>query len=201
MQFTYERAGNNCWLIDKLIFDENTVIHYSTETNYVEVKDLISCLKLKQLTINNFSGLEDYLKKNYSEVLPEQQFTYEREGNDCWLTDTLNFIGKQVLCTVDVKSSRRNFNETTNIKVTSLLSYLKEECLTLDNFPGLEDYLKEYYSEVLPKLPITERELISQLVEMLDHFIEGDDNIDFDAYKKAMLYLDPSYDESEDFLV
>ena len=129
------------------------------------------------------------------------QFTYEREGNDCWLTDTLNFIGKQVLCTVDVKSSRRNFNETTNIKVTSLLSYLKEECLTLDNFPGLEDYLKEYYSEVLPKLPITERELISQLVEMLDHFIEGDDNIDFDAYKKAKLYLDPSYDESEDFLV
>jgi len=129
------------------------------------------------------------------------QFTYEREDNDCWLTDTLNFIGKQFLCTVDVKSSKGNFNETTNIEVTSLLSYLKEECLTLDNFPGLEDYLKEYYPEVLSKLPITERELISQLVEMLDHFIEGDDNIDFDAYKKAKLYLDPSYDENEDFLV
>ena len=112
------------------------------------------------------------------------QFTYEREGNDCWLTDTLNFIGKQVLCTVDVKSSKGNFNETTNIEVTSLLSYLKEECLTLDNFPGLVDYLK---------MKFTARELISHLVEMLDHFIEGDDNIDFDAYKKA------NYDESEDY--
>lgn len=125
------------------------------------------------------------------------QFTYEREGNDCWLTDTLNFIGKQVLCTVDVKSSKGNFNETTNIEVTSLLSYLKEECLTLDNFPGLEDYLKMKFI----KMKFTERELISQLVEMLDHFIEGDDNIDFDAYKKAKLYLDPNYNESEDFLV
>lgn len=123
------------------------------------------------------------------------QFTYEREGNDCWLTDTLNFIGKQVLCTVDVKSSKGNFNETTNIEVTSLLSYLKEECLTLDNFPGLEDYLKMKFT----KAQFTERELISQLVEMLDHFIEGDDNIDFDAYKKAKLYLDPNYNESEDY--
>lgn len=95
------------------------------------------------------------------------EFTYEREGNDCWLTDTLNFIGKQVLCTVDVKSSKGNFNETTNIEVTSLLSYLKEECLTLDNFPGLKDYLKEYYSEVLPKQQFEESQ------EVIDKYFTG----------------------------
>ena len=94
MQFTYEREGNNCWLIDKLIFDENTVIHYSRwtgnwagkETNCVEVEDLISCLKLKRLTINNFPGLEDYLKEYYSEVLPKQQFEESQEAIDKYFT-------------------------------------------------------------------------------------------------------------------
>lgn len=131
------------------------------------------------------------------------QFTYEREGNDCWLTDTLNFIGKQVLCTVDVKSSKGNFNDTTNIEVTSLLSYLKEECLTLDNFPGLEDYLKEYYFEVLPKQQFTEKELIKQLIEGIQKWAADEDGIHYDcleAYVRAKKYINPSWQPDKDYL-
>lgn len=92
MQFTYEREGNLCWLIDKLIFEKNTVIHYQLATGSWEVEDascikidkLLNYLKCSNLELCNFPGLKDYLKKNYpnillSEVLPKEEQPTERE--------------------------------------------------------------------------------------------------------------------------
>ena len=125
------------------------------------------------------------------------QFSYNETDN--W-KHTLDF-GTDYL--VHFKSSEFPLGifESQAVHKYNWLTYFNKVNLDINNFPGLEDYLKKNYPEVLPSAPITERELISQLVEMLDHFIEGDDNIDFDAYKKAKLYLDPNYDESEDFFV
>lgn len=77
MQFIYEREGNNCWLTDKLIFEKSTVIHYQLatgnwgieDTSYIKIDNLLNYLKGSNLTLDNFSGLEDYLKENYPEVL------------------------------------------------------------------------------------------------------------------------------------
>lgn len=127
------------------------------------------------------------------------QFTYEREGNDCWLTDTLTFI-KSVYHTKKWTGSwagvKQDFTE-----VKDLLEYLNYNDLTLDNFPGLEDFLKENYPEVfLPKQQPSERELITQLVRMVDQCMAGDPElVDWNMYKQAKLYLDPNYDESDDY--
>ena len=128
------------------------------------------------------------------------QFTYEREGNDYWFTVKLTFT-KEVILINQQWTGYHSDEHSEVLKSSELLSFLDNNNLTIQNFSGLEDYLKENYPEVLPTQQPTERELISQLVEMLDHFIEGDDNINFNAYKKAKLYLDPNYDESEDFFV
>lgn len=121
-------------------------------------------------------------------------FTYIREIiNGCWLTDTLTFTflenvyhnkkwtGKALL-------GNEYFN---TIEVKDLLEYLNCKNLTLDNFSGLEDYLKENYPEVfLPKQPPTERELIENLVNMVDQCFKGNSElVDWDMYEKAKVYL------------
>jgi hypothetical protein len=129
------------------------------------------------------------------------QFTYEREGNDCWpLTDTLYFIKDSVYHTKKWTGywagNKQDFTE-----VKDLLKYLDSNNLTLDNFPKLEDYLKENYPEaLLSTQPPTERELITQLIKMVDQCMKGDlELVDWNMYKQAKLYLDPNYDESDDY--
>ena len=77
MQFTYEREGNNCWYTVKLTFTKEVIlinqqwlgsfIHEYSEV--IKPEELLEILSSRNLLISNFSGLEDYLKENYPEVL------------------------------------------------------------------------------------------------------------------------------------
>jgi hypothetical protein len=128
------------------------------------------------------------------------QFTYEREGNDCWLTNKLIFIGSQVLFIFMSKGWQEESNETENVEVSRLLDYLKRKSLSIQNFSGLEDYLKENYPNLLPNPQLTERELITQLIRMVDQCMAGDPElVDWNMYKQAKLYLDPDLNENEQY--
>jgi hypothetical protein len=53
---------------------------------------------------------------------------------------------------------------------------------------------------LLPKSELTERELIIELVNIVELFAtENSDWVNWDIYRKAKLYLDPNYDETKDY--
>jgi hypothetical protein len=82
MQFTYEREGNDSWLTVKLTFTKKVILITQQWTGYysnyqldvIEPKELLEILNSQNLLVSNFSGLEDYLKENYPEVLSSKQF-------------------------------------------------------------------------------------------------------------------------------
>ena len=82
MQFTYEREDNNSWLTVKLTFTKEVILITQQWTGYysnyqldvIEPKELLEILNSQNLLVSNFSGLEDYLKENYPEVLFSKQF-------------------------------------------------------------------------------------------------------------------------------
>ena len=82
MQFTYEREDNNSWLTVKLTFTKEVILITQQWTGYysnyqldvIEPKELLEILNSQNLLVSNFSGLEDYLKENYPEVLSSKQF-------------------------------------------------------------------------------------------------------------------------------
>ena len=82
MQFTYEREDNNSWLTVRLTFTKEVILITQQWTGYysnyqldvIEPKELLEILNSQNLLVSNFSGLEDYLKKNYPEVLSSKQF-------------------------------------------------------------------------------------------------------------------------------
>lgn len=91
MQFTYERKGNDyCWLTDTLTFTKDIIHHYARWVESLKVGDKQSCVKvdklldylnLNRLTLDNFSGLEDYLKENYPEVLFKESKDIDYEND------------------------------------------------------------------------------------------------------------------------
>ena len=82
MQFTYEREDNNSWLTVRLTFTKEVILVNQQWTGYysnyqldvIEPKELLEILNSQNLLVSNFSGLEDYLKENYPEVLSSKQF-------------------------------------------------------------------------------------------------------------------------------
>jgi len=98
------------------------------------------------------------------------QFTYEREGNLCWIADYLTFTKKDNVVHYKEYTGTYEGVETSSTKVNNLLNYLDEQGLTVDNFLGLENYLKENYPELLPKSELTEKELIIELVNIVELF-------------------------------
>ena len=82
MQFTYEREDNNSWLTVRLTFTKEVILITQQWTGYysnyqldvIEPKELLEILNSQNLLVSNFSGLEDYLKENYPEVLSSKQF-------------------------------------------------------------------------------------------------------------------------------
>ena len=82
MQFTYEREDNNSWLTVRLTFTKEVILITQQLTGYysnyqldvIEPKELLEILNSQNLLVSNFSGLEDYLKENYPEVLSSKQF-------------------------------------------------------------------------------------------------------------------------------
>ena len=82
MQFTYEREDNNSWLTVNLTFTKEVILITQQWTGYysnyqldvIEPKELLEILNSQNLLVSNFSGLEDYLKENYPEVLSSKQF-------------------------------------------------------------------------------------------------------------------------------
>ena len=106
------------------------------------------------------------------------QFTYEREDNNyCWLTDTLTFT-KDIIHHHDRwvgRGSLKVGNKQSCVKVDKLLDYLNLNRLTLDNFPGLKDYLKENYPEILFKesKDIDYKKLLENLVRLIESDIDS----------------------------
>ena len=82
MQFTYDREDNNSWLTVRLTFTKEVILVNQQWTGYysnyqldvIEPKELLEILNSQNLLVSNFSGLEDYLKENYPEVLSSKQF-------------------------------------------------------------------------------------------------------------------------------
>ena len=82
MQFTYEREDNDSWLTVRLTFTKEVILITQQWTGYysnyqldvIEPKELLEILNSQNLLVSNFSGLEDYLKENYPEVLSSKQF-------------------------------------------------------------------------------------------------------------------------------
>ena len=82
MQFTYEKEDNDSWLTVRLTFTKEVILITQQWTGYysnyqldvIEPKELLEILNSQNLLVSNFSGLEDYLKENYPEVLSSKQF-------------------------------------------------------------------------------------------------------------------------------
>ena len=82
MQFTYEKEDNDSWLTVNLTFTKELILVNQQWTGYysnyqldvIEPKELLEILNSQNLLVSNFSGLEDYLKENYPEVLSSKQF-------------------------------------------------------------------------------------------------------------------------------
>jgi hypothetical protein len=82
MQFTYEREDNNSWLTVRLTFTKEVILITQQWTGYysnyqldvIKPEELLEILNSQNLLVSNFSGLEDYLKENYPEVLSSKQF-------------------------------------------------------------------------------------------------------------------------------
>lgn len=77
MQFTY---GVPHWNYYTLVINDNDTVfldnsEYSNKNSQCAVKSIVNFLEDKDLNVNNFPGLEDYLKENYPGVLSKSEPT------------------------------------------------------------------------------------------------------------------------------
>lgn len=127
------------------------------------------------------------------------QFTYEKAGNDCWLTVKLTFT-KEVILINQQWTGYHSDEHSEILKPGELLEFLSNNNLLVSNFSGLENYLKENYPEVLPKQQPSEKELIAGLVNLIESIkIDCPYFVDWTVYKAAKLYLDPNYNERDNY--
>lgn len=128
------------------------------------------------------------------------QFTYEREGNNCWYTVKLTFTKEVILINQQWLGSV--FDEYSEvIKPEELLEILSSQNLLVSNFSGLEDYLQENYPEVLleDSKKIDYKKLLENLVRLIESDIDSINHYSnselgkAEEFKAACLALDPDW--------
>lgn len=83
------------------------------------------------------------------------KYTYERSGNDCWLSDTLELTNDRLIhrftCTGWSNDNNVivliNENYTKESWIATVLKYLGSRSLKVSNFPGLASVIGDYFYE------------------------------------------------------